>query len=117
MKPSLRIAAATVLLLWGAAALAQDAIGVVKRTRGPAVIERAGEQLPAARGTPLQHGDRIVTGAKAYVDITMRGAALSVGPQADVSLDRFAPEQPQSAQSVPPILQGLASLLSINRAR
>lgn len=109
---------AAVLTLGAASALAQDAIGVVKRAHGPAVIDRAGVRLPATRGTQLRKGDRIVTGANGYVDVTMRGSAVSVGPRANVGLDGYAPAESQTAQSsVPPILQGLASLLSVNRGR
>ena len=118
MNPSYKMALAAILTLWAGSALSQDAIGVIKRAHGQAVIDRAGVQSPATRGTQLRKGDRIVTGAKGNVDITMRGAAMSVGPQASVTLDNFASDQPQSAQAtVPPILQGLASLLSVNRGR
>lgn len=118
MKPCLKMILAAALAVWVTSALAQEAIGVVKRTHGSAVIERAGARLPAARGVQILKGDRIVTGAKGYVDITMRGAALNVGPHANVAMDRFVPDQTHSAQSsVPPMLQALASLLSVNRLR
>src|SRR5688572_10023702 len=78
-----------ILALWATSGLCQDGIGVVKRAQGQAVIERSGTKLPAARGTQVRKGDRIVTGARGNVDITMRGGALSVGPQANVAVDRF----------------------------
>ena len=118
MNKSFKLALATTFILWAGSALAQDVVGVIKRAHGPAVIERAGVQSPATRGTQLRKGDRILTGEKGNVDITMRGAAMSVGPHAAVTLDHFASDPTQSAQnSVPPMLQGLASLLTLNRSR
>jgi hypothetical protein len=106
------------LALWATSALSQDAIGVIKRAHGQAVIERSGTKLPAVRGTQVRKGDRIVTGARGNVDITMRGGALSVGPHANVAVDRFAPEETQSARSpMPSMLKGLVSWLSVNRSR
>jgi len=106
------------LALWATSALSQDAIGVIKRAHGQAVIERSGTKLPAVRGTQVRKGDRIITGTKANVDVTMRGGALSVGPNANVAVGRFAPEEPQSAQSeMPSMLKGLVSWLSVNRSR
>lgn len=108
----------SIIALWAMPALSQDAIGVVKRAHGQAVIDRSGTKLPAVRGTQVRKGDRIITGAKANVDVTMRGGALSVGPNANVALGRFAPEEPQSAQSeMPSMLKGLVSWLSVNRSR
>ena len=104
--------------LWAMPALSQEAIGVIKRGHGQAVIDRSGTKLPAVRGTQIRKGDRIITGAKGSVDVTMRGGALSVGPQANVAVDRFAPEDTQSAQSpMPSMLKGLVSWLSVNRSR
>ena len=106
------------LVLWAPSALSQDAIGVIKRAHGQAVIERSGTKLPAVRGTQVRKGDRIVTGAKGNVDVIMRGRALSVGPNANVAVGRFAPEETQSAQTeMPSMLKGLVSWLSVNRSR
>ena len=114
----IKAALVAILALWATSALSQDAIGVIKRAHGQAAIERAGTKVAAARGTPVRKGDRIVTGAKGNVDITMRGGALSVGPQANVAVDRFAPEETHSAQeSMPSMLKGLVSWLSVNRSR
>ena len=114
MKPVLVL----LLALWATSALPQEAIGVVKRAHGHAVIDRSGTKLPAVRGTQVRKGDRIITGTKANVDVTMRGGALSVGPNTNVAVGRFAPEEPQSAQTeMPSMLKGLVSWLSVNRSR
>ena len=114
----LKTVLAFLLALWAMPALSQDAIGVIKRAHGQAVIERSGTKLPAARGTPVRKGDRIITGTRANVDVTMRGGALSVGPNANIAVGRFAPEETQSAQSeMPSMLKGLVSWLSVNRSR
>ena len=91
---------------------------MVKRAKGSVQIQRAGAPVPIARGTQLRSGDRIVTGKDGSVDITMRGSALSVGPGTDVDLDRFAPDDKESAPSWrAAVAHGLASLLGMNRHR
>jgi hypothetical protein len=113
MKPHLTIALAAVLALGAATATADDAIGVVKRAKGPVVIERGTQQLTAAPGVEVQRGDRVVTGPNGYASINLRGTApVSVGPEADVGLDRFvADERPMVQRFMQPIIQGVASLM------
>ena len=113
MNASLRLALAAVLSLAAASVLANDTIGMVKRSAGPVTIERSGAQMPATPGLKVQRGDRVVTGPNGYASISLRGTApLSVGPEADVGLDRFVRDQrPVVERFVQPIIQGVASLM------
>ncbi|HYC45976.1 MAG TPA: FecR domain-containing protein [Burkholderiales bacterium] len=81
-------------LFWAAfaaAAASDDYAGVVKTVRGTVAIERAGARLPAAPGTRLQQGDRIVTGATGYIGATLRDdTLLTLGPNGVLSLDSYA---------------------------
>ncbi len=117
MKAASALALATLLSVIATSALAQDVMGVVKRSSGSVVFERSGSQVAVAPGTVVLRGDRLVTGADGYASIRMYGAApLSVGPGIDVGLDRYAQNhRPVVERPVPAILQGLASFLAINR--
>src|SRR5688500_3714248 len=92
-------------------AWAQDAIGVVKRSTGQVLIERGQALLKVAAGGELFKAGRVLTGAVGQISIIMRRVAwLTVGPVANVALDRYAPDaQPVVQRPVPPILQGIAS--------
>lgn len=62
------------LLLAGAAAaaLAQDNLaGTIKRVSGTVVIERGGQQMPAAVGMAVHRQDRIITGTPGSVGISL----------------------------------------------
>ena len=110
---------AGVLAAVGTAAWADEPVGVIKRAQGDVRIERAGEHLPAGKGTLVQRGDRVITGPTASATVTMRRAApITLGPGNDVALDRFAAdERPMVTNPAPPILQGLASFFAVNRQR
>ena len=110
---------ASLLAVVGTAAWAEEPIGVIKRAKGDVRIERSGEHLPAAKGTLIQRGDRVITGPTASASVTMRRAApITLGPGNDVVLDRFAAdERPTVTKPAPPILQGLASFFAVNRQR
>ena len=107
------------LALAASMAVAQDTIGQVKRAKGDVVVERAGQTLKAEKGTPLQRGDRVITGKSAYAYVEMRGAApLAIGPETTVSVDRFRGDDKRIAhRSAPRLLQSLASYLALNRQR
>ena len=113
------IAVAVALGLLSAPALAQEVIGVVKNSKGQVAIERAGVRVSPTRGTEVRKGDRLITGPDSHATITMRRAApVSVGPENDVALDRYAAEDiPLVKRAAPAILQGLASFLAVNRQR
>lgn len=119
MKLKLRNAFAAALALTATCALAQEPIGVVKRSQGHVVIERAGVPIAPQHGTEVHRGDRLVTGADGSATISMRRAAsISVGPHTAVALDRFAAEdKPIAERPAPRILQSLASFFAVNRQR
>jgi hypothetical protein len=119
MRSNLKFAVVTVLALLTTSALAQETIGVIKRSNGHVRIERAGVQATPTAGTELHRGDRLITGPDGHVSVGMRRAApLSVGPNAVVPLDRYATEERLIvSRPAPAILQGLASFLAVNRQR
>jgi hypothetical protein len=106
------------LALAAAPAAAQEYIGVIKRTSGQVLIDRDGVKLAPSAGTEVKQGDRVITGPDGYAHIKLRGAApLSVSPDADILLDRYA-AGPVSTQRTPSGLVGrLASFLAVNRQR
>lgn len=119
MTSLLNVTVAAILAVFGSAALAQDAIGVVKRSHGEVSIDRGGVQLPSTPGLEIQRGDRLITGADGYASISMhRAASVSIGPGTAVALDRYAAEDlPVAQKPAPRILQGLASFLAVNKKR
>jgi hypothetical protein len=115
-KLKLTVIAASLLIT--APAIAEDTIGVVKRSKGHALVERGGVPLAIAPGTQLLRGDRVVTGADGHINIHMlRAAPLIVGPHASIALNRYAAAPVIVSRPAPPLLQGLASFLGINRQR
>lgn len=119
-KVLLGLTVATALTLLAASAHSQQqSIGVVKRIKGEVLVQRAGAQLPVAKGTELRRGDRLLTGRDGYAYIDIHGAApIAVGPETNVGLDRFVPDEKRvTARSAPRLLQGLASFLALNRHR
>jgi hypothetical protein len=113
------LAVAAALALLAASAHAQQSIGVVKRSKGEVLVQRAGAQLPVAKGTELQRGDRLLTGRDGYAYIDIHGAApIAIGPETSVGLDRFVPDEKRvTSRSAPRLLQGLASFLALSRHR
>jgi hypothetical protein len=119
VKATLGVIMALMLACATAALAAQDSIGAVKRAKGDVVVERTGERIKAEKGTPLYHGDRLITGKGAYAYVEIPGTApLAVGPETEVPLDRFATGgNLMSRLSAPRLVQGLASYLALNRQR
>jgi hypothetical protein len=115
----LGVAAATTVALLAASAHAQQAIAVVKRSKGEVLVERGGARVPIGKGTELRRGDRVVTGRDGYAYIDIHGAApVAVGPEMSVGLDRFVPDDKRVAnRAAPRLLQGIASFLTLNRLR
>lgn len=81
------------LALWTVFALpaaAADAAGVVKRVQGAVTLQRAGQSLPVAAGTPVQVGDRLVTGADGSLGLTMADdSLLTAGPASTLVISQF----------------------------
>lgn len=72
-------------------ACAADEAGVVKVSKGSAVLERAGQKLPATVGAKVYANDRIVTGADGSVGITLRDLTLlSAGPNSMIDINKFS---------------------------
>lgn len=123
MKLSTQIACAAALAaglgVASGSSLADDVVGVIKSIHGNVLIERAGTTLKPVRGSEVLNGDRVITGSDGVATIAMRRAApVSIGPQNDVSVDRFsAGDIPVVKRAAPPILQSLASFLAINKQR
>jgi hypothetical protein len=118
-KILLALTVATGLGLLALSAYAQQSIGVVKRSKGEVRVERAGSQLPVVKGSALHRGDRLLTGRDGYAYIDIHGTApIAVGPEMDVSLDRFVRDGNRvTTRSPPRLLQGLASFFALNRHR
>lgn len=119
MRRKVMIAAAAVLVLSATASVAEEAIGVIKRSHGQVVIQRGTLEMTAKSGTEIQRGDRLITGGDGYASISMkRAASLSVGANSAVPLDRYAADAAPIVRRPPPgILQSLASFLAVNRQR
>ena len=60
-----------ILLLIAPAAMAQTPAGSISAVTGAVSIQRAGRTIPAAYGTAIMVGDRIVTGADGRVTVTL----------------------------------------------
>jgi hypothetical protein len=78
-----------VFAAFGAAADPQVA-GMVKSVSGSVTIARGTDSLPAQVGMPLYQSDRVITGPDGAAGITFEdNALLSLGPSANLSIDRF----------------------------
>lgn len=119
MKATVFMIMALVFACATAPVAAEDAIGSVQRAEGDVLVQRGGERIKAEKGTILYQGDRLITGKSAYAYVEISGAApLTVGPETDVSLDRFASGGKNMARlSTPGLMEGLASYLAVNRQR
>jgi hypothetical protein len=81
---------AALVLATCTSAWAADAAGVVKRVQGSVTLQRDGQALPVAAGTPVQVGDRLVTAADASVGVTMGDDSLvTVGPASTLVVSQF----------------------------
>jgi hypothetical protein len=86
-----RLAAGTAIALafMVAPALAND-VGQIKTAKGAALIERAGQKLPAAVGAKVRQSDTVVTGADGSVGITfVDNSLLSAGPNSTLAIERY----------------------------
>lgn len=68
----------------------QPVAGQVKTLTGSATLTRAGQVEPVVLGQVLQQGDRLATGEGGSLGLILRDdTSLSLGPKAEVVLDRF----------------------------
>ncbi|WP_415036149.1 FecR domain-containing protein [Azonexus sp.] len=71
--------------------VSSEAVGMVKTSRGTAMIERGTEKLPATVGAQLFEKDRLRTGADGALGVTLRdNTLLSAGPNSLVALEKFS---------------------------
>lgn len=108
------------LLAAGAVAADETTVaGMVKTVRGAVNIERAGNRLPAAVGTPLYAADRVRTGENGSIGITLRdNTLLSAGPNASLSLDRFTFDQTtHSGSLIATVARGTLAVVTGKLAR
>lgn len=90
MKKLAKMVACAAMVLSAAGAAAQEYAGVVKTSKGSAVVERAGSRTSLAPGVRVNQGDRIVTAADGYLGITMRDdTLLTLGPGSVLTLDNY----------------------------
>jgi hypothetical protein len=69
------------------------AAGQVKVLSGPAIVIRAGQQVPAAVGLSVFQGDIVRTGAAARLGLTLKdGTRVSLGANTELCIDAFAYE-------------------------
>jgi hypothetical protein len=81
----------TVLVCLAFPSIALADVGVVKVSKGIAVVERGGQRLAAAVGMKVHEGDVVVTGRDGAIGITFQDNSLmSLGPDSRLSIDRFA---------------------------
>ncbi len=65
--------------------------GVFKRVEGGVTVTHEGSSQPAHVGMPVYQADRVVTGLDGSAGITFEDSSLlSLGPSANLSIDRFA---------------------------
>jgi len=82
-----------VAALWVAACApvwSADGAGIVKRVQGEVSLQRGGQTLQVTAGTPVQVGDRLVTGADGRVGVTMADDSLvTTGPSSTLVVSQF----------------------------
>lgn len=70
---------------------ADPPVGVVKVVKGEALVQRAGQSLPARDGMGLAEGDLLRTGPDGRLGVLLRDdTRLSLGPDSEIRIDRFA---------------------------
>jgi hypothetical protein len=102
------------LALLAAPVGAQEWAGIVKSVQGDAGIERAGTVRPAAVGSRLLAGDKLVTGKDGRLGATLRDDTLiSTGPDSRIAVAEYAFEPAtQSGSMTLSVLRGVAALVS-----
>jgi hypothetical protein len=72
------------------AACANDAAGTIKSSKGQVNIERAGEKVAAAVGSPIFVSDKVRSGADGSFGVTLKdNTLLSGGPNSLVIINKF----------------------------
>jgi hypothetical protein len=83
------IAGLLIMIFMGTSYADNDA-GMIKQTKGNAIIERGEQKLDAKPGTKVLASDRVITGADSSIGITLHdGTLLSAGPNSILSINKF----------------------------
>ncbi|WP_374383294.1 FecR domain-containing protein [Dongia sp.] len=94
---------------------AAGSVGQVSRLAGTVTIVRNGMDTAAAIGAEVLVDDQIRSGADSRAEITFSdGSILTVGPESDISVSYFAPEEAES-NAVLDLFSGIARL-TVNKA-
>jgi hypothetical protein len=101
MPKPVRCALATLVVTLGLPAAALAAIGEFTFVTGEVALFKAnGQRIETARGTPVDKGDRIVTGANGMAQLTMiDNARLSLRPNSDFRIEQYV-TRPESDEGV-----------------
>jgi hypothetical protein len=114
---TIRVGAAALLLLVASApAWAQQPspAGTIKIASGAVFIVRASGTVPALPGQPVYEADTLRTGADGKLGVTLKDdTRLSLGPNSEISLDRFAFEPAEGRLGfVLKVVRGMAAYVS-----
>ncbi len=113
-SPALAFLLLGAILFAPAPTFAASPVGIVKRVRGEAVVQRGDATIPATEGLGLAEGDVLRTGADGALGVLLRDdTRLALGPASEVKIDRFAFAPTQGALAlVLRMARGAASYVS-----
>lgn len=91
IKAHWKVAGLLAISILGFSVQAAEQAGMIKVSKGAVSIERDGQHMAAAVGTPVMVADRLRTGDDGSVGLTLRdNTLLSAGPNSLLVVDKFA---------------------------
>lgn len=91
IKAQWKVAGLLAISILGFSVQAAEQAGMIKVSKGAVSIERDGQHMAAAVGTPVMVADRLRTGDDGSVGLTLRdNNLLSAGPNSLLVVDKFA---------------------------
>ena len=91
IKAQWKVAGLLAISILGFSVEAAEQAGMIKVSKGAVSIERGGQRMAAAVGTPVMVADRLRTGDDGSVGLTLRdNTLLSAGPNSLLVVDKFA---------------------------
>ena len=91
IKAHWKVASLLAISILGFSVQAAEQAGMIKVSKGAVSIERDGQHMAAAVGTPVMVADRLRTGDDGSVGLTLRdNTLLSAGPNSLLVVDKFA---------------------------
>lgn len=91
IKAHWKVASLLAISILGFSVQAAEQAGMIKVSKGAVSIERDGQRMAAAVGTPVMVADRLRTGDDGSVGLTLRdNTLLSAGPNSLLVVDKFA---------------------------